>query len=785
MCSFRNRAVRLTLAGITTALALIVLPGTALAANVDVDVTITGTPGFNRTVQGAATIDINDGSTFRSITWRQTFGAPARLTALAGNKVRVKLGPEWKYRAELIKVLKEPPVTQEQLPPNVPIPEGEFPGGLQERFQLLGLNPFSLEEAGVVRIEAEVNTTSGLYYGEAEVSVHLPYASTTGLNNIPIDVPALLYSPSQASYNWTLTKPFASNAVLMAANSQTPYFVPDVPGTYEVRVNDLEADETVLLTIYAGTWRGVITGQDDDGRPVADTACTNCHEGLLERDEFENWAQTGHAEIFSSQLDTSTHYGPSCFSCHMVGYDPAADNMGADETSDYEDFLDSGLLNHPGDNWTQVLEQFPNLAMKANIQCENCHGPQVETADDTPAHGLNEPPGMPRVSLSSNVCAPCHGEPLRHARFQQWQLSGHANYELSIEEGNSGNCARCHTANGFLAWLPVLNGEVPGDPLANITVTWTEDDVHPQTCVTCHDPHANGSTTGVTTDSTVRIAGDTPRLASGFQAIGVGKGAICMTCHNTRRGIRNDGNFVLASAGQAPHSGTQADVLMGQNAYLVATGVRGAHSFVEDSCVNCHMERTPPPPDLSYNQSGTNHTFFARPDICTDCHTGLEVTNLQHAFEAIIHDLGEDIIAKILDVMSDSLDAGNTIDLGGLKTITDMSQIVSLTLSEASGQSAATIRLGNSSLITVQMRNIKVVPPPPGTPTAFLTVAGEGLAKAIWNHGLIEADGSKGVHNPSWVLQVLNASRVAVGGGGSGSPFLVLGNYPLKESAPK
>ena len=32
---------------------------------------------------------------------------------------------------------------------------------------------------------------------------------------------------------------------------------------------------------------------------------------------------------------------------------------------------------------------------------------------------------------------------------------------------------------------------------------WTIDEVHPQTCATCHDPHAVGTTSGSNTNATV------------------------------------------------------------------------------------------------------------------------------------------------------------------------------------------------------------------------------------------------------------------------------------------
>ena len=78
-----------------------------------------------------------------------------------------------------------------------------------------------------------------------------------------------------------------------------------------------------------------------------------------------------------------------------------------------------------------------------------------------------------RVSLSSDLCGTCHGEPARHGRFQQWQLSRHANYELAVEEGTNGTCAKCHSGNGFVAWAKggfsnanvKIECRVPGEPL--------------------------------------------------------------------------------------------------------------------------------------------------------------------------------------------------------------------------------------------------------------------------------------------------------------------------------
>ena len=742
------------------ALAIVAVAATAPAqVTIDFDVSGDAVPGG--TVDVTATVTTTDDSTVQSYSWTQVGGAEAMLSGTGTKTVTAALGTEADYTAYLIHVLMEPPITEEQLPPNVPLPEGEFVGGLQDRFQVVGINPFALEHAQAVVLEVEVVTTSGTYHDEVHVMTTLPWKVATGLLNVPINAPVLLHGEDQASYSWTLSAPNGSAAMLTDASSQNPTFTPDLPGHYTVEVDQEGTKELVTMSVYAGTWLGVIVGQDEENRPVSDSACLGCHNNNTAEDTFALWSQTGHAEIFTNNLDTSTHYGENCFACHMVGFDPSTDNNGVDEADDYQAFLDSGLINNPGDNWTTVLDQFPHTARMSNIQCENCHGPQVGGA-----HLPGNPEGTPRVSLSSDVCATCHGEPLRHARFQQWQLSPHANYELAIDEGDSGSCSRCHTANGFLAWLPVLTGEVAGDPLDDVEVTWTREETHPQTCATCHDPHDIGTTTGDTTNATVRISGDTPPLIAGFTATDVGRGAICMTCHNSRRGLKNDDNFNTevygtSEASRAPHRGPQADFLMGQNFYLVDVGQRANHSLtsnVQDTCATCHMVNTPPPPDLAYALGGTNHTFYASPDICQDCHTNLVASNIQGPVEEQMHELETQIESFFYNFFDAQIAAGNTIDVGGRATITDVLDIAEIQLSESRGRQALIITFTDSTVVgPTSVASIDVVPPG-GEPYEIYNGINPLLIKAFWNLLMLEADGSLGVHNPNLAFQVLNKS---------------------------
>ena len=155
----------------------------ASRAQVDVTVEITGIPDFGASLTAKANIDIQDGSTFQSISWTQTGGAAASISPTDANPTTVTLGAESVFKDELIAVLLEPPIGPDQLPPNVPVPEDEFTGGLQNRFQVVAVNPFALEEAGKVTIKAEVTTTSGVYEVEAEIHTMLPWRVKADIGN--------------------------------------------------------------------------------------------------------------------------------------------------------------------------------------------------------------------------------------------------------------------------------------------------------------------------------------------------------------------------------------------------------------------------------------------------------------------------------------------------------------------------------------------------------------------------------------------------------------------------
>lgn len=209
------------------------------------------------------------------------------------------------------------------------------------------------------------------------------------------------------------------------------------------------------------------------------------------------------------------------------------------------------------------------------------------------------------ISVKHDDCATCHGDPPQYGQRAQWEKSGHSNVALAQELGTSASCTRCHSTQGFQLWLQQGNADPTlGIQGVNGTATiaemaalgFTKGKVEPQTCTTCHDPNGEGGN--------LRVVNDTPLLASGYKATGMGKGAICVMCHNSRTNIRD----WTASIGYGlPHASVQGDVLLGQSVYLVADKSQRSPYAIKDTCVTCHMGPPAPEPALAY--------YLARPQM--------------------------------------------------------------------------------------------------------------------------------------------------------------------------
>ncbi len=691
---------------------------------VSIDGDLSSEPG--RTVTLEASALILDGSTVTGYKWAQSAGVAAEIQNAGSQTATVSLADLAAYREELFHHLQA-----------------------LDRFVVQGIDPHSLEAAGETAFKVTVTTSSGTYSDTVHVVAHLPYAVSLGIQNVPVNVPVLLHGKTQDIYAWVLASPGGSSTALDDFSAQNPSFTPDIAGKYTLT----EITSSTSLNVYAGTWTGVIVGKDENGKPIGDTACTTCHSGTAAADKFTDWSRSGHAKIVSENIDDPAgHWAVRCASCHSVGYDTTVDNRGWDEMIAEENWT---IASHgdPG-NWDKMLADYSATARLANIQCENCHGPQ-----DSQAH-MQE---AMRISISSDVCGSCHGEPPRHGRFQQWKESNHASVEISIDRADNASCGRCHVGQGFLAWLPQLEAGNPGNIEAEIT--WTAETVHNVTCVVCHDSHDPGHTAGEPNTATTRISGDTPMLPAGFKAIGVGRGAICMTCHNSRNSERNDA-AMLVQDDRVPHTASQTDVLMGENAYFVGVGDRSPHSLIQDTCTGCHMVFSPPPAAFSRQGGGTNHSFEASMEICTSCHSAYDGGTLGDAVHGELEELKAAIEKAIVAEIAAQTDAGNMlvlVEMGPDESdveITAASAVTAVHFAESHGRQAMNITVDGTTYEHVRLGRDTLVKDSGGNELgSFLkSPGGQSIAKAGWNLFLIEGDGSEGVHNPSFTIGVINAS---------------------------
>ncbi len=727
----------------------------AATAPVIVSIAVTGTAAPGATLSATATVTPLDGSTVTagSASWTQVDGAPVAFSAPTAGTTNVTLGTAADYKVQVFKALTVSPLQDLD---DDPASGGEggtpFLGGLQDRFKVQAINHADVERAGEVTLQYQVATSSGTWSATSVVSTAIPWKPATGLPEVPLGEPLIVHGKNQAAWNYTLTVPTGSTATLDDAVGQNPSFTPDVKGSYTLT----ETTSAQSLTIVAGTWvgeldaAGTLAGLDASGQglPVGSADCTVCHDGTIAPDKFTPWSMSGHAGIFTQNVNAGGHYVESCFDCHTVGWDKSVVNGGIDEKSDYAQMLAGIFVNHGSPNadplnWKNVLTSYPATAAMTNIQCENCHGPN--SPHDRSAAELAR-----RVSLDAGVCARCHGEPARHGRYQEWQLSGHANYSTAIGEGFDstgairGSCASCHTAQGALLYFDQLQSgnasrTLTAASLAQLT-GMTPDNVQPQTCAVCHDPHNPGTVSSLANDVTPRINGDTPLLPGGFQAIGVGKGAMCITCHNSRNGeavsgsgvvsLHEDGDttFGTLAGYSAPHEACQGDVLMGRNAYFVQ-GERSAHSNIVNTCTTCHMELEPPPPLLGY-PTQTNHVFTANLSICSNCHGSYDGAGLQSAVAS---------------------------ELAALKAAVESA------VSRVYASGAAVVFTPGRTP-TLSVGGAAAVPFTTVVPVAGNPVNTDLFAKANWNYSLVANDDSFGVHNPSFVHALLFATTGKMSG---------------------
>jgi len=225
------------------------------------------------------------------------------------------------------------------------------------------------------------------------------------------------------------------------------------------------------------------------------------------------------------------------------------------------------------------------------------------------------------------------------AQVNQWEASVHANG--GNFERNTGDCATCHTSQGFLANLAGTFDGVTNNP-------------NPINCYTCHNIHKTFTPAdlGFTTTTAVE-------LMAGGDVFDFGKGNLCANCHQARSftGPVIDGaDFKVTSSRFGGHHGPQANILAGSGLYEFSGAESlspNTHASVTDGCVTCHMadaygiQAGGHTMGMTYEYHGADAVWEAG---CLECHTSsddlhADVEATQEEVEELLHELNALLVA--------------------------------------------------------------------------------------------------------------------------------------------
>jgi len=315
---------------------------------------------------------------------------------------------------------------------------------------------------------------------------------------------------------------------------------------------------------------------------LSSPGCAECHAGIQ-----TTVLKTPHASAFTNPYFVAAggQTNPSCLACHTVGYK-----------------LPTGFVSKSAT---------PQLA---NVQCENCHGPAANHAANP-----NDFTVIPQVEIAATVCGGCHDGPMQPT-YAEWNSSGHSAVtpavlqSMSASTNNISSCGRCHSGSVRLA---LLDGQNP--------VALTNDLNVAITCVVCHDPHQTSAYPAQVRNPLHSTNYYSLTTSTNFSAAYNPNINICGQCHNSRGAAWTDTsraphhsqqyNFLLGSIGEL--AGGSATYNPAAHAGLPASAVYSLSGtfYLTNQCVSCHMQSDAPP---AMTQS---HAFtFGNYNACLNCH---------------------------------------------------------------------------------------------------------------------------------------------------------------------
>jgi len=638
----------------------------------------------------------------------------------------------------------------------------DVPVKIPDKFGMLAISPWmgggTSNESNIYGFELTVSDGTNTSTTTVYVS---PASTTSGLKNVPIGITQYLDGGTQTSWNWQVVSAPDSSDVTALTNptSQTPSFIPDLTGQYVFK----EGVSGLEITVTAGTYVGW-------------QQCAQCHNGNISGAPVtvEPWLGTGHATMLTKMINGNYQddddYTSRCAVCHTLGDTP-------EETAPSNGWWDAYLISGwtfpvvannysyavNKDNWNKMPQSLKNLS---NIQCENCHGPgSVHTGTK---------------SYNQSVCFQCHDNTDDEDVPNTWRTSAHAQ-SLTAAGGyvtKNASCVKCHVSQ------EIVSANFEGNTPTTVT------NPYPINCAACHDPHSAANPNQLRVYGSETIAGGT------FTLTNIGAGAICTACHtdetaNPNTGIQNAllGAETPTEATTIHHSTAelfaagQGFTLTGAGAYAASIvsspHAAGALSSLsgKDLCVTCHM----------YDDSGTyftlttgNHSFAMSDelndatDACKQCHTvdasATNGSNTVTGFDTIVNPLTGSPIPNWDGGPTSVVEGVQDRVQGLLSVLACAITTTSITGNQGTCSANTVDAAGNPVVWSVAIptgRGIaNVISPSNGTAGfTFTSVFTQKELDAVYNYNVVNQEGSMGVHNTKFDVELLQKAFNDLTGG--------------------
>lgn len=303
----------------------------------------------------------------------------------------------------------------------------------------------------------------------------------------------------------------------------------------------------------------------------------------------------------------------------------------------------------------------------------------------------------------ADACMQCHGDDdlALVAAQAQWANSVHGIGATTILNANvdEGSCERCHTAEGFLAYIT----GVPFDSSHYSSIG----------CFTCHAPHTTG---------TLALRVTAPYTLMDGDVFNHGEANLCANCHHSRRNVNTYvADSVKLSERYGPHHSNQGDMLNGSGGYEYDgyTYANSPHSNVAaDGCIDCHMS-----PSVGVELGG--HTWTMEAETVEGTEQNLVGCNKSTCHSPALEDFDfngvQTTVVAYLDSLGEAL-----FDVG----------LVEYSIEESEGGVVDTTF----------------------APTADRIVKSKDSTGAVYNYMFVKEDRSEGVHNTEYALGLLQSA---------------------------